>query len=99
MPRSRDAESVDEVVGQYKQRTGGRVADLATSDEYPAYETALLKAYRQEVATTPPGKASRRMIPEKVPPPGLNYATVEKRLEKGQVVEIVTRVVLGTIAV
>ena len=31
------------------------------------------------------------MIPEKVPPPGMNYATVEKRREKG-------RVVFGTMA-
>ena len=38
------------------------------------------------------------MVPEKVPPPGLNYATVEKRREKGRVVEILTRVVFGTMA-
>ena len=38
------------------------------------------------------------MVPDKVPPPGLNYATVEKRREKGRVVEIVTRVVFGTMA-
>ena len=36
------------------------------------------------------------MTPAKVPPPGLNYATVQKRREKGRVVEIVTRVVFGT---
>ena len=38
------------------------------------------------------------MVPDKVPPAGLNYATVEKRREKGRVVEIVTRVVFGTMA-
>ncbi len=38
------------------------------------------------------------MVAEKVPPPGLNYATVEKRREKGRVVEILTRVVFGTMA-
>jgi IS1 family transposase len=98
VPGARDAECVEEVVGEYKHRTGGRVPDLATSDDYPAYETALLEAYGQEVTTTPTGKPSRRMIAEKVPPPGLNYATVEKRREKGRVVEIVTRVVFGTMA-
>ena len=36
------------------------------------------------------------MIREKVPPPGLNYATVEKHREKGRVVEIATRVIFGT---
>src|ERR1700733_6980583 len=38
------------------------------------------------------------MVPDKVPPAGMNYATVEKRREKGRVVEIVTRVVFGTLA-
>ena len=38
------------------------------------------------------------MAPDKVPPAGMNYATVEKRREKGRVVEIVTRVVFGTLA-
>jgi uncharacterized membrane protein len=98
VPGARDAESVEEVVDEFKDRTGGRVPDLATSDDYPAYETALLEAYGLEVTTTPTGKASRRMTAEKVPPPGLNYATVEKRREKGRVVEIVTRVVFGTMA-
>jgi len=98
VPGARDAESVEEVVGQYQHRTGGRVPDLATSDDDPAYETALLDAYGQEVTTTPTGKVSRRMTPEEVPPPGLNYATVEKRREKGRVVEILTRVVFGTMA-
>jgi hypothetical protein len=69
-----------------------------TSDAYPAYETAILAAYGQDRTTTPSGRESRRMVPEKVPPPGLNYATVEKRREKGRVVEILTRVVFGTMA-
>ena len=98
VPGARDAEAVEEVVDEVKRRTGGRVLDLVTSDDYPAYETALLNAYGQEVATTATGRPSRKMVPEKVPPPGLNYATVEKRREKGRVVEIVTRVVFGTMA-
>jgi hypothetical protein len=98
VPGARDAEAVEEVVGEVKERTGGRVLDLATSDDYPAYETALLNAYGEEVTTTATGRRSRKMIPDKVPPPDMNYATVEKRREKGKVVEIVTRVVFGTIA-
>jgi hypothetical protein len=98
VPGARDAESVEEVVNEVKDRTGGRVLDLATSDNYPAYETALLNGYGEEVTTTATGQPVRKMIPEKVPPAGMNYATVEKRREKGRVVEIVTRVVLGTMA-
>jgi hypothetical protein len=86
------------VVGEVKRRTGGREIDLFTSDEYPAYETAILGAYGREVETTPSGRDARRMVPEKVAPPGLKYATVEKRREKGRVVEILTRVVFGTMA-
>jgi hypothetical protein len=98
VPGARNAENVEEVVDEVKRRTGGRVMDLMTSDDYPAYETAILRAYGREVTATPSGRTSRRMAPERVPPPGLNYATVEKRPEKGRVVEIVTRVVFGTMA-
>jgi len=98
VPGARDAESVEEVVGGSKHQTGGRVPELATSDDDPAYETALREAYGQEVTTTPTGKPGRRMAPGEVPPPGLNYATVGKRREKGRVVDLVTRVVFGTMA-
>ncbi len=98
VPGARDVESVEEVVDETQQRTGGRVLRLMTSDAYSAYETAILAAYGQEVTTTPSGQGVRRMVPEKVPPPGLNYAVVEKRREKGRVVEVLTRVVFGTMA-
>ena len=98
VPGARDVENVETVVADVKQRTEDRVPDLMTSDAYPAYETAILNAYGQEVATTPGGQPSRKMIPAKVPPPALTYATVEKRREKGRVVEILTRVVFGTMA-
>lgn len=96
VPGARNAEAVEEVVGEVKDRTRGRVLELATSDDYPAYETALLKAYGREVATTATGRPTRTMIPEKVPPPGMNYATVEKVRKKGRVIGIATRVVFGT---
>jgi IS1 family transposase len=98
VPGARDAESVEELIGEVKGRTGDRVLGLVTSDEYPAYETALLNAYGEEVATTAAGRPARKMVPERVPPPVMNYATVEKPREKGRVVEIVTRVVFGTMA-
>ena len=98
MPGARNAENVEEVVAEVRARTGGRVLDLVTSDDYPAYETALREAYGQEVTTTLTGRPSRALSPAKVPPPGLNSATVEKRREKGRVVEVITRVVFGTMA-
>jgi hypothetical protein len=98
VPGPRDVEAVEQVVGEVKDRTGGQVLDLVTSDEYPAYRTALLDAYGEEVTTTATGRRSRKMVAEKVPPTGMNYATVEKRRLRGRVVEIVTRVVFGTMA-
>jgi IS1 family transposase len=98
VPGARDVESVEELIGEVKGRTGGEVLGLVTSDEYPAYETALLNAYGEEVETTGTGRPTRQMVPEKVPPSGMNYATVVKRRAKGRVVEIVTRVVFGTMA-
>ena len=44
------------------------------------------------------GPRQPRMVPEKVPPPGMNYATVEKKRRLGRVVEIVIRLVFGTMA-
>lgn len=98
VPAPRDVEAVEQVVKEAKERTGGRILDLVTSDEYPAYRTALLNAYGEELATTATGRRSRKMVREKVPPAGMNYATVEKRRSRGRVVEIVTRVVFGTMA-
>jgi len=93
VPGARNVEAVEEVVDELKQRTDRNVLKLVTSDAYPAYETALLRAFGEELTTTATGRASRKKVSEKAPPPGLNYATVEKRREKGRVVEIVTRVV------
>jgi IS1 family transposase len=98
VPGARDAEAVEEVVGELERRTDRDVLKLVTSDEYPVYETALLNVFGEEVTTTATGRKGRRMVPEKAWPPGLNYATVEKRRERGRVVEIVTRVVFGTMA-
>jgi IS1 family transposase len=98
VPGARVAESAEAAVADFQRRTKGRIMDLMTSDDYPVYETAILHAYGQEVTITPTGRPSRRMTPAKVPPPGLTYATVEKRREKGRVVEILTRVIFGTMA-
>ena len=67
------------MVGEAQQRTGGQPVRLMTSDDYAAYKEAILHAYGTEVTTTPSGRERRRMVPEKMPPPELTYATVEKR--------------------
>jgi IS1 family transposase len=98
VPGKRTAENVQQLVEEVKQRTGGEVPDLITTDEYPAYETAILDAYGQSVVPERTGKPGRPKHPYKVPPEDLNYATVHKTREKGRVVKIGLRVIFGTVA-
>src|SRR5262249_21179115 len=76
-PGARGAEQAEAVVADVRRRTEGRPV-LITSDAYPVYEEAIRPVYGEEVATTPTGRPVRRMVPERVPPPGLVYATVEE---------------------
>ena len=98
VPGTRDVEGTEALVGEFRRRTGGRTMRLMTSDAYPAYETAILDAYGETVAPPRTGKPGRPKGPYKAPPAGLVYATVEKVRKKGRVVEILTRVVFGTMA-
>jgi IS1 family transposase len=98
VPGKRTAENVERLVEDFKERTEGRVMNLITTDEYPAYKTAVLDAYGEEITPEPTGKRGRPQASYKVPPKDLNYATVHKTREKGRVVKIDFRVVFGTIA-
>ena len=98
MPGKRTAEATGALVAEFRRRTGGRLMNLMTSDDYPAYETAILHAYGATVTPPRTGKRGRPRAPYRAPPPGLTYATVTKRREEGRVVEIGTRVVFGTAA-
>jgi IS1 family transposase/transposase-like protein len=98
VPGERTAESVHELVGDVKERLGGRVPRLITTDEYSAYEGAILEAFGVEVVPPRTGRRGRPRRPYKVPPAGLSYATVHKTRKKGRVVEVATRVIFGTAA-
>src|SRR3954447_7339423 len=76
VPGERTAESVQELVDAVKERLDGRVPALITTDEYSAYEGAILEAFGEEVVPPRTGKWGRPRSPYKVPPAGLNYATV-----------------------
>ena len=98
VPGARTIENTEVLVADFHRRTGGRAMNLMTSDDYPAYEAAILHAYGETITPPRTGKPGRPKAPYRAPPPGLTYATVTKRREKGRVVEIGTRVVFGTIA-
>jgi len=98
VPGARTVENTEALVEDFRRRTGGRLMNLMTSDDYAAYEGAILQAYGETVIPPRTGKPGRPKAPYKAPPVGLNYAVVTKRREKGRVVEVGTRVVFGTVA-
>jgi IS1 family transposase/transposase-like protein len=98
VPGERTAESVEELVRDLQGRLAGRVPRLITTDEYSAYEGAILEAFGTEVVPPRTGRRGRPGSPYKVAPRGLNYATVHKARKKGRVVEVATRVIFGTAA-
>ena len=57
VPGERTGESVRELVTDVKERLGGRAPELITTDEYTAYEGAILEVFGTEVV--PPRTASR----------------------------------------
>jgi hypothetical protein len=81
-----------------KGRLGGRVPELITSDEWAGYPEAIKRVFGVEVVPPRTGKPGRPAGPRLEAPEGLNYATVHKTREKGRVVSVATRVVLGLLA-
>jgi hypothetical protein len=62
VPGARSIEYAEEAVGEVHDRTGGREDVLFTSDEYPAYETAIGRVYGVPEGPKPPGTPGRRPI-------------------------------------
>jgi len=81
-----------------KKRLGGRTPELLTSDEWPGYPEAIKQVFGVEVTPPRTGRPGRPAGPRLEAPEGLNYATVHKTRQKGRVVSVVTRVVLGLLA-
>jgi IS1 family transposase len=98
VPGKRTAAKVEQLVQDAKKRMQDRLPNLITTDEYPAYQTAILQAYGETVTPAPTGKPGRPKAPYQVAPAALQYATVHKTRHKGRVVNIDFRVVFGTLA-
>ena len=81
-----------QVVHEFRERTDGRPINLMTSDEYPAYASALTAVYA-EPASVPAGRAASEAEPRL--PDWLVDATVHKTREKHRVVKVETRLVFG----
>ena len=96
VPGARVTESAEEVVGEVKDRLGGNPPAVMTSDEHPAYETAIATTFSAPVPPAPAGPGRRPLLPERRLDPGVAYATVRKERAKGRVVAVHRTVVLGS---
>jgi hypothetical protein len=91
----RAEEQTRQLVEDFHARTGGRVMDLMTSDEYPLYASAILAVYGVDVVPERTGRPGRPRKPYRDVPAGLNYAMVHKERVAGRVASVEARVVYG----
>jgi IS1 family transposase len=96
IPGKRTEKNVAQLVRDFKKRTGGRIMNLITSDEYKPYKKAILKAYGKNITPPHTGKRGRPKGSRRVPVEGLKYAAVHKTRKKGRVVAIDLRIVFGS---
>ena len=95
-PRSTEMTQI--LVEDFHRRTEGRVMNLMTSDENPAYAAAIREVYGEEVQPRRKGRRGRHPKPYKRVPKKLVYATVHKVRENNRVVRVETRRIFGTAA-
>jgi hypothetical protein len=81
------------LVKHFHQSTEGRLMNLITSDENPAYAEAIRETYGQEDQPRRKAKRGRQPAPRKKAPKGLKYATVHKTRENNRVVAVEQRVI------
>ncbi|AWM37839.1 hypothetical protein GobsT_41280 [Gemmata obscuriglobus] len=85
----------------FDARTDGGLPDLVTTDEYPAYSTALLRTYGVPKAALELSVREKKACdfasrPAVYFPEEINHATVRKERQGGRVVSIEKRIVRGT---
>jgi IS1 family transposase len=97
IPGARSIENAEAIVAEVRKRLGGAAPELITSDEYPAYATAIEVAFGEPVPPAQAPQAGRpRILPELQLPEGLSYATVHKHREGNRVVAVECEQVFGT---
>ena len=95
IPGARSIENTEQIVEEVRRRVDAEVTLLLSSDEYPAYETAIELSFGQAVeAAKGPGRP--RIVPERRLPETVVYATVHKERQGHRVVAVTQRQVFGT---
>jgi hypothetical protein len=90
-------ENAELLLADAKRRLGGRCPARITTDEYPAYEAAVLAVFGEVFQPPRTGRPGRPAGPRVAPPAGLRYATVHKAREAGRVVKVEPRAVFGAL--
>ena len=96
VPGKRSPDHVQLLVEDFHRRTGGRLMNLMTSDEYPAYREAILQVYGRTLRPQATGRPGRPRQPYQEAPAELLYATVHKVRKKNRVVRVEARLIFGT---
>jgi IS1 family transposase len=97
IPGARTLENAEAITAEVKQRLGDQTPELITTDEAPAYDTAIEDTFSVPVRPAPKRGAGRpRLVPERRLPETLNYATVHKHRENNRVVAVDRRQIFGT---
>jgi IS1 family transposase len=97
VPGARTEESARAIVTEVEQRVNCDPPPMMTSDEYPAYATAIEEVFSEPVPAPPRRKPGRpRVVPERRLPEAVTYATVHKHRESGHVIAVEPRQVFGT---
>jgi IS1 family transposase len=97
VPGARVVENASAIVAEVKQRVGNTPPPLMTSDEYPAYASAIEEVFSAPVPVPPrraPGRP--RVLPERRLRNDLVYATVHKERKNNRVIAVDPRQVFGT---
>ncbi len=87
----RSEANATQVVHELCERTDGRPLNLITTDEYPAYATAITAVYAEPTPAGEPVPEAPRL------PDWLVYATVHKVRENNRVVKVEVRLVFRTL--
>lgn len=98
VPGARTEENAHAIVAEVARRVGSEPPPLMTSDEYPAYATAIDEVFSEPVPAPPGRRPGRpRVVPERRLPDDVIYATVHKHREGNRVIAVEARQVFGTL--